>query len=253
MSIRGSFRLPLRIINCIISLHETGFGFSKNPYLCGMEKQQIDWSRTDGLIFDMDGTLWDAVDTYARIWNEVFLRAGREVHVTRESLIGNIGIPIPRILDNLFPNIAPEEAARFSKELADEEPALLSRYGGTPYPGVVSGLERLSHKYKLFLVSNCDTHTLPIFMSCIGITPFITEAVSYGDTHKPKGDNMLLLKAKYGLQQPLYMGDIEADGQETHRAGLPFVYARYGFGHTDDYELAFDSFDDFTEFFLNCK
>ena len=218
-----------------------------------MEKQQIDWSRTDGLIFDMDGTLWDAVDTYARIWNEVFLRAGREVHVTRESLIGNIGIPIPRILDNLFPNIAPEEAARFSKELADEEPALLSRYGGTPYPGVVSGLERLSHKYKLFLVSNCDTHTLPIFMSCIGITPFITEAVSYGDTHKPKGDNMLLLKAKYGLQQPLYMGDIEADGQETHRAGLPFVYARYGFGHTDDYELVFDSFNDFTEFFLNCK
>lgn len=253
MSIQESFRLPLRIIDCIISLHETGFGFSKNPYLCGMEKQQIDWSRTDGLIFDMDGTLWDAVDTYARIWNEVFLRAGREVHVTRESLIGNIGIPIPRILDNLFPDIAPEEAARFSKELADEEPALLSRYGGTPYPGVVSGLERLSHKYKLFLVSNCDTHTLPIFMSCIGITPFITEAVSYGDTHKPKGDNMLLLKAKHGLRQPLYMGDIEADGQETHRAGLPFVYARYGFGHTDDYELAFDSFDDFTEFFLNCK
>lgn len=253
MSIRESFRLPLRIIDCIISLHESGFGFSKNPYLCSMEKQQIDWSRTDGLIFDMDGTLWDAVDTYARIWNEVFLREGRKVHVTRESLIGNIGIPIPRILDNLFPDIAPEEAARFSKELADEEPALLSRYGGTPYPGVVSGLERLSHKYKLFLVSNCDTHTLPIFMSCIGITPFITEAVSYGDTHKPKGDNMLLLKAKYGLRQPLYMGDIEADGQETHRAGLPFVYARYGFGHTDDYELAFDSFDDFTEFFLNCK
>ena len=67
-----------------------------------MEKQQIDWSRTDGLIFDMHGTLWDAVDTYARIWNEVFLRAGREVHVTRESLIGKIGIPIPPILGNLF-------------------------------------------------------------------------------------------------------------------------------------------------------
>ena len=51
----------------------------------------------------MDGTLWDAVDTYARIWNEVFLRAGKEVHITRESLIGNIGIPIPKILANLFP------------------------------------------------------------------------------------------------------------------------------------------------------
>ena len=54
-------------------------------------------------------------------------------------------------------------------------------------------------------------------MSCIGITPFITEAISFGDTHKPKGDNMLLLKEKYHLQHPLYMGDIEADGRETHR------------------------------------
>lgn len=68
-------------------------------------ENKIDWSRTDGLIFDMDGTLWDAVDTYARIWNEVFLRAGKEVHITRESLIGNIGIPIPKILANLFPEI----------------------------------------------------------------------------------------------------------------------------------------------------
>ncbi len=161
--------------------------------------------------------------------NEVFLRAGKEVHITRESLIGNIGIPIPKILANLFPEIKNEEANRFSKELAEHEPELLSRYGGTPYPGVVSGLEQLSSKYKLFLVSNCDTHTLPIFMSCIGITPFITEAISFGDTHKPKGDNMLLLKEKYHLQHPLYMGDIEADGRETHRAGLPFVYARYGF------------------------
>lgn len=218
-----------------------------------MESKQIDWSRTDALIFDMDGTLWDAVDTYARIWNEVFLRAGREIHITRESLIGNIGIPIPHILANLFPDIEPDEAARFSAELAREEPALLARYGGTPYPGVVEGLERLSHKYKLFLVSNCDSHTLPVFMNCIGITPYITEGVAFGNTHRPKGDNMLLLKEKYRLQQPLYMGDIEADGLETHRVGLPFVYARYGFGHTDDYELAFDSFADFTEFFLNCK
>ena len=218
-----------------------------------MKKMQVDWSLTDALMFDMDGTLWDAVDTYARIWNEVFLRAGREVHVTRESLIRHIGMPIPNIIASMFPDITPDESSRFAAELAGEEPVLLARYGGTPYPGVVEGLERLSHKYKLFLVSNCDRHTLPIFMTCIGITPYITEGLAYGNTHKPKGDNMLLLKEKYRLQQPLYMGDIDADGREAHRVGLPFVHARYGFGQTDDCELAFDSFTDFTEFFLNCK
>lgn len=218
-----------------------------------MEKVTIDWSRTDALIFDMDGTLWDAVDTYARIWNEVFLRAGRVVHITREGLIKNIGVPIPKILENLFPDLDAAEMDRFSRELELYEPELLTRYGGTPFPGVVSGLERLSRRYKLFLVSNCGVQTLPIFMECLGIKPYITDILSFGDTGRPKGDNMLLLKERYGLQQPLYMGDIDADGRETHRVGLPFVFARYGFGETDDYELAFDSFDDFTEFFMNLK
>ena len=27
-------------------------------------------------IFDMDGTLWDAVDTYAQIWNVTYQRMG---------------------------------------------------------------------------------------------------------------------------------------------------------------------------------
>ena len=84
------------------------------------------------IAFDMDGTLWDAVYTYARIWNEVFLQAGKEVHITRESLIGNIGIPIPKILANLFPEIENEEANRFSKELAEHEPELLSVYASDP-------------------------------------------------------------------------------------------------------------------------
>ena len=26
----------------------------------------------DALIFDMDGTLWDAVDSYSEVWNETF-------------------------------------------------------------------------------------------------------------------------------------------------------------------------------------
>ncbi len=218
-----------------------------------MKKTIIDWARTDGLIFDMDGTLWDAVDTYARIWNEVLEQAGRTDRISRKMLLGNIGMPIPQILKNLFPDISSEETTYFTRELAACEPKLLAQYGGTPYPGVVEGLKLLSQKYPLFLASNCDAHTLPVFMEFLGITPYITEAIAYGNTHLPKGDNMLILKEKYQLEQPLYMGDIDADGRETHRVGLPFVHARYGFGTTDDYELAFDSFTDFTQFFLNLK
>ena len=30
----------------------------------------------DGLIFDMDGTLWDAVDSYVKIWNATIAECG---------------------------------------------------------------------------------------------------------------------------------------------------------------------------------
>ena len=30
--------------------------------------RNIVWTKTDALIFDMDGTLWDAVDSYCKIW-----------------------------------------------------------------------------------------------------------------------------------------------------------------------------------------
>jgi len=35
--------------------------------------------KPDSLIFDMDGTLWDAVDTYAASWNLVFNELGIDI------------------------------------------------------------------------------------------------------------------------------------------------------------------------------
>lgn len=44
--------------------------------------------RFDAYIFDMDGTLWDAVDSYAAIWNTTIVQLGVQVPpVTRHKLV----------------------------------------------------------------------------------------------------------------------------------------------------------------------
>ncbi|MDF2430867.1 MAG: phosphoglycolate phosphatase, partial [Mucilaginibacter sp.] len=47
--------------------------------------------KPDSLIFDMDGTLWDAVDTYAESWNLVFKELAINKTITRNELAKMVG------------------------------------------------------------------------------------------------------------------------------------------------------------------
>ncbi len=49
--------------------------------------------KPDSLIFDMDGTLWDAVDTYAHSWNVVFSEMG----IAQPGYIGDLDGIKPRL------------------------------------------------------------------------------------------------------------------------------------------------------------
>ena len=60
-------------------------------------------TQTDALIFDMDGTLSDAVDTYAAIWNMAFKEIGTTTRIGRNELLAYIGTPIDKILAHFVP------------------------------------------------------------------------------------------------------------------------------------------------------
>lgn len=201
---------------------------------------------TDALIFDMDGTMWDAIDTYAHIWNIAFERHGIERSITRHDLLSLIGTPI----DGIMRHFAEEDMVQpLLETIATLVPTELPRCGGRLYEGVQAGVARLAQHYKLFMLSNCDELELPIFVKYAGIEPYITDTIAYGNTHLRKADNMRLLAEKYNLQHPVYVGDTEGDCNEAHHAGLPFVWMSYGFGTTENYELRCDTFGQLVEYF----
>ena len=203
---------------------------------------------TDALIFDMDGTMWDAIDTYATIWNLAFEQEGIEQHITRHDLLSLIGTPIDDIMRHFVPA---EHVERLLATIAKLVPTELQRLGGILYEGVQEGVARLAKHYKLFMLSNCDELELPIFVHYAGLDDYITDTIAYGNTRLPKAENIEILIKRYGLKCPIYVGDTDGDCREAHRAGIPFAWMSYGFGTTNDYDIRFDTFTQLTDFFVN--
>jgi phosphoglycolate phosphatase len=207
-------------------------------------------TKPDSLLFDLDGTLWDAADTYAHCWNKSFDTLQLERQMSREELIRIMGMEKKTALQKMFPDWEEsirEEAYRIkNNNLIEVTPQM----GGVLYKGVKEGLPHLAKKYKLFLVSNCSEELLPLFVQWAQLQEYITDVMAHGSNGMPKSHNISLLVEKYRLQHPVYVGDTPGDSEQSKIAGVPFVYVSYGFGVTDQYELKFDSFEELTSYFL---
>lgn len=185
----------------------------------------------DSLIFDMDGTLWDAVDSYSEIWNQVIDELHTPVaHVTRAQLEPLMG----KTLDTIYATLVGDAADKsvFFELLTSRESELMPVIGGKVYPGVHETLRTLKNNgVKLFMISNCGAHGLPNFLTFTGLGDVMTDHLSLGQTGKSKTENILNLIKRYNLERPAYVGDTAGDRDYTHAASIPFIWAAYGFGH----------------------
>lgn len=67
-------------------------------------------------------------------------------------------------------------------------------------------------------------------MAACGIASYISDTECFGATGRPKGDNIRLVMERNGLEKCLYVGDTAMDQEAAGKAGIPFVFASYGFG-----------------------
>ena len=208
----------------------------------------------DALIFDMDGTLWNATHSYAAVWNECLAKMNMEGHVTASMLLQFMGSPIDVIFDGLLgSDIDDDKRRRFLKCLYELEEGMMPQLGGVLFDGVYDGLKRLSEHYKLFMVSNCSANGLKNFMRFTDTTHFFTDTKTYGENKLMKSDNIKLLIANYGLQNVLYVGDTQGDCDQAHKAGVKYAQMAYGFGSTADADYVYDSFEELTTSLLSNK
>ena len=206
--------------------------------------------KPDSLIFDMDGTLWDAADTYTESWNLVYRELGIDITLTRAELSKMVGMDAKKVTDARLPGFSPERQREIYAIVNEKRRQLLPINGGILYDGVVEGLKLLSTKYKLFILSNCAAGIIRVFIDWAGIDDYITDEIATGINLMPKHHNIRLLTDRHQLTNPVYIGDTLGDGEESRKAGIPFVLVTYGFGDTDDYDLKFGDFKLLADYFM---
>ena len=91
-------------------------------------------------------------------------------------------------------------------------------------------LYTLSKKLPLFIVSNCQSGYIEIFLKTTGLIDVVKAHLCFGDTLTSKGQTILRLMKENGLKDVVYVGDTRGDYLACQEAGIPFIFAEYGFG-----------------------
>ena len=186
--------------------------------------------KTDGVIFDLDGTLWDSCRVVSESWGLTLRRSfGAEAGPTAEQVRGIMGMTAAQITRALFSGYG-ERAQEVCVRCITEENAYLAGHSGDLYPGVGEMLAALSTRVPLFIVSNCLDGYIQAFLQSTGLAPCFRDFACEGATGLGKADNIRLICRRHGLCAPVYVGDTDMDEKSAAEAGCPFIHAAYGFG-----------------------
>jgi phosphoglycolate phosphatase len=197
---------------------------------------------TDAIIFDIDGTIWDSTEVVEKAWNLAAKKAGiLDKHITAAELKALFGRPMEEIIDILFADETEEKKAELGPLCFEYEHAFLKKEPGKIYPGVEDMLKLLHGYYRLFIVSNCQAGYIETVLHATGFGPFFEDYACPGDTGLLKAENIRLIMERNGLKSAIYVGDTQMDAEACKKAGIPIIYAAYGFGKAEQPEYTIET------------
>lgn len=186
----------------------------------------------EAVLFDLDGTLWSSSPEICIAWNRVLDRHPelKRGPITEDELASCFGLPMTEIARKLFPELLEENKQTLMDECCIEENEYLSVHGGTLFPQLEETLAKLKEKYQLFIVSNCQSGYIECFIKAHKLEKYFDDIECWGNNNLPKGENNKLIMQRNGITKAVYVGDTSGDEESARVAGIPFIFAAYGFG-----------------------
>lgn len=200
--------------------------------------------KIDSIIFDLDGTLWDASAGVLDAWNDLIQKEGLSMRISEKQIQGVMGLSFEDLAAKLFPGLEREERLALVERCYVAETEYLHDHGAILYPKLEETLRELAREYPLFVVSNCQKNYIEAFYHSHGLGGYFRDRECSGNTGLSKGKNIRLLADRNHLFHPIYVGDIRGDLRASEEAGIPFLYARYGYGDLtpEEYTYYVDAF-----------
>lgn len=189
------------------------------------------------IFFDLDGTLWDAINQIKESWNLTMERLNQPFSFSFEVIKSTMGLTPLETLPITFSGLEEKEAMKLFQECVKDEIKFLNKKPGTLYPNEIEVLTSLSKKYPLYIVSNSDVGYVENYLTSCHMEKYFKGHVCAGDTKLAKWQNILYLKEKEGIDEVIYVGDTLKDKIESEKANVQFIHASYGFGVIENDEF----------------
>ncbi len=208
----------------------------------------------DSIIFDVDGTLWDVRDAVAHAWSDVITElTDWKINFDGKSLGAMFGKTMDTIFFHFYPNSTQEEYEKITGVIYKRQKEYLIKYAPSLYEGVAKTLERLSHKYKLFIVTNAQRGYIDTVFAVHDVRKYFTDWMCFGDTNEPKDVTIEKIIERNNLKSAVYVGDTQGDADSCEKAGIPIVYAAYGLGRVAKPWKSIEKFSELADIFLDEK
>lgn len=202
-----------------------------------------------GIIFDLDGTLWDSASVVVQGFNdEIKLHNDTDYVLTEEILKSQMGKTAPQIAKVFFPDLKEERALELMALCAKRERIYLAERGGKLFDNIEDTLKELQSKgYKLYIISNCECGYIETFMRVHKLEKYFEDTECHENTGLSKGENIKLMIKRNSIDKAIYVGDTQGDCDATRFAGIPFVFAEYGFGNAENPDYTIHTFKEISE------
>ena len=186
------------------------------------------------IFFDLDGTLWDALNQITISWNLTMEKYHYPYRFNLETIKSIMGLTPEETCQLLFKDKSLKEGLDIFHILVKEEINYLSKHPGIIYENEDQVLSILSDKYDLYVVSNSDKGYIENYLLTCNKEKYFKGHICAGDLGLPKWQNILYIKEKEKIDEVIYVGDTLKDKIESEKAHVNFIHAAYGYGKIDD-------------------
>lgn len=177
------------------------------------------------IIFDMDGTLVDSLDTFIKIGNEMAWKYGYEP-ISQEKIKELLKLPMKKRIESLkipvfkIPKIGVEILNAFNSYAAEVK----------PIEGVKDMLHTLYNRgYGLNIVSSNSVRNIETFLKVNDLELFDNIQSSKGLFGKHVTIGRLIAKLGAAKEDVIYIGDEQRDVEASKKIGIKVISVLWGF------------------------
>lgn len=193
------------------------------------------------VIFDIDGTLWDAKNAIKDSWNSVLAKYGYKL-LSMEEIESILGKSLPEIGDIFFSYLGEEKKIRLTEECYNTQMEYLKVKGGDLYPEEIETINKLRDDYLLMILTNAEKGYVESYIATSHTEGVFADHICHGDTNLNKTENLKILIERNNIDKAVYIGDTRDDQVYAANANVPFIFASYGFGEAIDPEYTVSTF-----------